>query len=182
MIDAILGTVPLPTATAARTPAGGPMSRIDSRIVTQSLARAEISTPAPVREATVVVVEGEPRWSNAVEELCAFLEVRLARVSDSADLGPVLRDRRPMAVLACMDGAGQDGGHVMKLVAAHDPDLPVMMLTDGDAALAGAADAVEEVWGLTDVVKQSAQPSAGEMVEFLFRAGQHGRCLGLMPI
>jgi len=70
----------------------------------------------------------------------------------------------------------------MKVVAAHDPELPMLMLTGGDAALAGAADAVEELWGLTSVVKHSAPPSAREIVEFLFRAGQRGRCLGLMPI
>ena len=70
----------------------------------------------------------------------------------------------------------------MKLVAAHDPKLPMMILTGGDAALAGAADAVEEVWGLTSVVKWNAPPTASEIVEFLFRAGQRGRCLGLMPI
>ncbi len=158
------------------------MSRIDRGIFAHPLTRAGISSRAPVREATVVVVEDEPRWSQAIEELCAFLGVRLAKLSDKDDLAPVLRDRRPMAVLASMDGAVQDGCHVMKLVAAHDPDLPLMMLTDGDAALAGAADAIEELWGLKSVVQRSALPDPGTMMEFLFRAGQRGRCLGLMPI
>jgi hypothetical protein len=158
------------------------MSRIDSRIFTQRLDRAGVSTWAPVREATVVVVEDAPLWSQSIEELCAFLEVRLARVSAEDDLASVLRDRRPMAVLANMDGPAQDGGYVMKLVAAHDPELPMMMLTGGDAVLAGAADAVEEVWGLTSVVQRDTLPGPGEMVEFLFRAGQRGRCLGLVPV
>ncbi|MEO8716542.1 MAG: hypothetical protein ABI369_16175 [Acetobacteraceae bacterium] len=158
------------------------MSRIDSRIIAQRLDRADVSTRALVREATVVVVEDEPRWSRAIEELCAFLDVRVALVSGEANLAPVLRDRRPMAVLASMDDASQDGAHVMKVVAAHDPELPMMMLTDGDAALAGAADAVEEVWGLTSVIKRSSPPTASEFVDFLFRAGQRGRCLGLMPV
>lgn len=158
------------------------MSSIDSRISDQRLDRPGISTRAPVREATVVVVEDRSQWSHAIEELCAFLEVRLARVSGEDDLAPVLRDRRPMAVLASMDGEGQDGCHVMKLIAAHDPELPILMLTGGDAALAGAADAVEELWGLTSVVKHNTPPSPSEIVEFLFRAGQRGRCLGLMPV
>lgn len=158
------------------------MSQIDRRIITQRLDRDGVSTRTLVREATVVIVEDGLRWSRAIEELCAFLDVRLALVSSEENLAPVLRDRRPMAVLASMDGVGQDGGHIMKVVAAHDPELPMMMLTDGDAALAGAADAVEEVWGLTSVTKRSTPPSAGELVDFLFRAGQRGRCLGLMPV
>lgn len=158
------------------------MSRIDSRVFAQRMDRAGVSTRAPIREATVVVVEDDPLWSQGIEELCAFLEVRVASVSGEDDLASVLRDRRPMAVLANMDGAAQDGGHVMKLVAAHDPELPIMMLTGGDPSLAGAADAVEEVWALTSLVQRDAPPGPGEMVEFLFRAGQRGRCLGLLPV
>jgi len=158
------------------------MSRINLRVFDQRPQHAGLSTRAPVREATVVVVEDETLWSEAIGELCAFLEVRLARVSSHLDLGPVLRDHRPMAVLANMDAAGQDGPHIMKLIAAHDPDLPIMVLTGGDAALAGAADAVKEVWGLTSVVTRDDPPGPGELVEFLFRAGQRGRCLGLLPV
>jgi CheY-like chemotaxis protein len=158
------------------------MSRIDLKIYDQRLQDAGFSTRAPVREATVVVVEDEPLWSEAIGELCALLEVRLTRVSSHSDLGPVLRDHWPMAVLANMDAAGQDGPHVMKLIAAYDPDLPVMVLTGGDPALAGAADAVEEVWGLTSMVTRDDPPGPGELVEFLFRAGQRGRCLGLLPV
>ena len=158
------------------------MSRIDTRGFAESLGLQTITTRAPVREPVVIVVEDAPRWSRSIEELCEFLEVRLVWLSTEADLAPLLRDRRPMAVLAQMDGAGQDGCHVMKLVAAHDPELPLMVLTGGDAKLAGAADAVEEVWGLTSVVQRNVPPSPGELVEFLFRAGRRGRCLGLMPV
>ncbi len=158
------------------------MSRIDLRVFAQHMHRVGVSTRAPVREATVVIVEDEPLWSEAIEELCSFLDVQLARVSSTSDLAPVLRDRRPMAVLAIMDAVGQDGCHIMKLVAAHDPELPIMLLTGGDAMLTGAADAVEEVWGLTSVVTRDGPPSPGELVEFLFQAGQRGRCLGLLPV
>jgi ActR/RegA family two-component response regulator len=158
------------------------MSRIDFRVFDPHMHRAGVSTRAPVRDATTVLVEDEPLWSEAIEDLCAFLEVQLARVSSTSDIAAVLRDQRPMAVLANMEAAGQDGCHVMKLVAAHDPDLPMMVFTGGDAALAGAADAIEEVWGLTSVVTRDTPPSAGEVVEFLFRAGRRGRCMGLLPV
>lgn len=158
------------------------MSRIDLRVFDQHVHHAGLSTRAPACEAAIVIVDDDALWSEAIEELCAFLEVRLTRVSSRVDLVPVLRDQRPMAVLANMDAAGQDGSHVMKLIAAYDPDLPIMILTGGDAALAGAADAVEEVWGLTSVVTRDDPPSPGELVEFLFRAGRRGGCLALLPV
>lgn len=157
------------------------MSRIERKFVTQYAGRTPASLHVPSCEATLVVVEGDAAWSAMIDELCSFLGVALTRVKETDDLGAILRARRPMAVLARMDGAHQDGGHVMKVVSSHDPGLPMMVLTDGDAALTGAAEAVEEVWGLTSVDKRSAPPRPGEFVEFLFRAGQRGRCLGLMP-
>lgn len=158
------------------------MSRIEKKFVTQYAGRTARGLRIPSCEATLVVVEGDFAWSATIEDLCSFLGVELARVKETDDLGAVLRARRPMAVLTHMDGAHQDGCHVMKEVSAHDPGLPMMVLTEGDAALSGAADAVEEVWGLTSVDKRGALPRPGEFVEFLFRAGQRGRCLGLMPV
>jgi hypothetical protein len=43
-------------------------------------------------------------------------------------------------------------------------------------------DAVEEVWGLTGVVKSSALPKVGALVDFLFRAGRRAGAAGLMPM
>lgn len=157
------------------------MSRIEKKFVAQYAGRTPASLRVPSCEAALVVVEADPAWSAAIEELCSFLGVELTRVKGTDDLGAVLRARRPMAVLTRMDGAYRDGCHVMKVVSAHDPGLPMMVLTDGDATLIGAADAAEEVWGLTSVDKRSGPPRPGEFVEFLFRAGQRGRCLGLMP-
>jgi hypothetical protein len=87
-----------------------------------------------------------------------------------------------MAVVAAMDAPGQDGGNVLMTVARHDPSLPVLLVTNGDPALAGAVDAVTTLWGLTEVVQPSAWPSPGELAEFLCMAGVRGNCLGLMPV
>ena len=76
------------------------------------------------------------------------------------DLGSVLRLRRPMAVVAEMDAAGQDGCHVLMTVAALDRDLPVLLITGEDPALLGAIDAVEEIWQLTSVDQMAADCSA----------------------
>ena len=86
-----------------------------------------------------------------------------------------------MAVVCELDGAGQDGCHVMKTVASHDPSLPVLILTGEDPALVGAADAVEEIWRLTEVSKAERLPGIAGLVDFLFQAGRKAGCLRLMP-
>jgi DNA-binding NtrC family response regulator len=143
--------------------------------------------PAPMplsreREAIIVVVEDDGCLSETIREICDFLEVTVRPVASAEDLGPVLAQCRPMAVLAPIEAHGQDGCHVMKTIANHDRNLPILLLTGGDPALAGAADAVEELWGLSCVMKRPILPRLGELVEFLCLAGQMGRCLGLMPV
>ena len=87
-----------------------------------------------------------------------------------------------MGVVAHLDCQGQDGCHVMMTVAQHDRSLPVLLLTGDDPALAGAADAVEELWKLEAVVKFPRLPGIGAIVDFIFRAGRKGRCLRLVPV
>jgi hypothetical protein len=36
----------------------------------------------------------------------------------------------------------------------------------------GAADAIEEIWGLTNVTKSPELPMVGAIVDFLFKAGR----------
>ncbi len=52
----------------------------------------------------------------------------------------------------------------MKLVARHSRDLPILLLTSGDPVLMGAADAVQDLWGLTSVTSTSEFPMAGQLV------------------
>lgn len=134
------------------------------------------------REPTIVVVEEDACLSETIRDICDFLEVTVRPVAGGEDLGSVLAKCRPMAVLAAVEAPGRDGCHVMKTVADHDRTLPILLLTGGDPVLAGAADAVEELWGLSCVLKRPTMPGLGELVEFLCLAGQMGRCLGLMPV
>lgn len=157
------------------------MSRIE-RAITAVRGRAAMSTRVSPREAIVVIVEETPLWSSAMRELCDYLDVRIIHLSCAGKLPAILRDNRPMAVLAGMEGAEQDGCHIMKIVAAHDPELPTMIVTNGDAAMAGAAEAVGEIWGLTSVFLPEENPGPGDLAEFLFQAGRRGRCLGLLPV
>jgi hypothetical protein len=134
------------------------------------------------REPIVLVVEDDEEYSTALRAVCDCLDVVVERMPSRDDLGSLLTERRPMAVSAAMDGAGQDGCHVLMTVATYDRDLPVLLISNDDPALLGAIEAVEEVWQLTSVVKWPRLLGIGAVVDFLFRAGRKGNCMRLMPL
>ena len=157
------------------------MSSLAEPVHVASLSRPRGTAALPRRAPLVLVVEDGTRLSEAIHELCDFLHIGVETVGGEIDLARTLRDRRPMAVLAEMDGTSQDGGYVMMRIAEHDRSLPLMLLTGPSPALVGAAEAIEELCGLSAVARHPVLPEIGEIVEFLFRAGQSGLCLGLMP-
>jgi hypothetical protein len=141
-----------------------------------------LEAPAPgARQAVVAVVEDGIRISQELWAICEFLDIAVVHVPGRFDLNTVLRGQNPMAVVCELDGAGQDGCHVMKTVASHDRSLPILLVTGNDPFLTGAADAVEEIWRLTDVTHTASLPGIAGLVDFLFYAGRQGGCLRLMP-
>jgi hypothetical protein len=139
-----------------------------------------IGTGSANREALVLVIEDDFGLSSAFRSVCECLNVAVERMPSREDLGPVLRQRRPMAVVAEIDAAGQDGCHVLMTVAAYDRDLPVLLIAGDDPTLLGAVDAVEGLWQLSSVVKWTRLPGVGALVDFLFRAGRKGGCMRLL--
>ena len=148
----------------------------------KALATHLAGTDTASRTPLVIVVEDESRIADAFHVVCDCLDVMVQPLQSSGDLAATLRESRPMAVVTELDMADQDGCHVLKSVAAYDRNLPVMVLAGTDTALLGAIDAVEELWGLSSIDKSQDLPSIGGIVDFLFRAGQSGRCLRLMPV
>ena len=137
---------------------------------------------AATRAPTVVVIQDSNELGDALDGICECLEIAVERITSYDDFAATLRLCRPMAVVAEMDAAGQDGCHVLITVAAYDQRLPILMITGDDPTLLGAIDAVEEVWNVEAVVKWPRLRGAGEIVNFLFRAGHSGNCLRLMPL
>jgi len=148
----------------------------------KALAAHLAGTDMASRTPLVIVIEDETRIADAFHIVCDCLDVTVQPLDSLADLAITLRQIRPMAVITELDMANQDGCHVLKSVAAYDRNLPVMVLAGTNTALLGAIDAVEELWGLSSVSKHQDLPGIGEIVDFLFRAGQSGRCLRLMPV
>jgi hypothetical protein len=152
-----------------------PSVRLDKQNNAEDLAH-ETKTPL------VVVIEDGVHLSDAFRSVCDCLDVAVERMSSRDDLDDMLRDLNPMAVVAEMDAVGQDGCNVLMTIAAHDRALPVLLIIGEDPALLGAADAVEEIWDLSSVVKWPELLSIGAVVDFLFRAGRKGHCMRLMPV
>lgn len=134
------------------------------------------------RQALVIIACESPTTIRQLGTVCEFLDLAVQVVHDQADLMKVLRQHHPMAVIAEVDGQYQDGFHTMKIVAAYDRDLPVLLLTDGDPVMMGAADAVQEVWNLTTVSPSTGAALAGQLAEFLFAAGRRAGCMRLVPV
>ncbi len=130
----------------------------------------------------VAIVTDNPDTIAKLSPVCEFLELRMEIVSTATDLTQVLRDHGPMAVIADVEGEEHDGFHTMKVVARHNRNLPIMVLTDGDPVLMGAADAVQDLSGLTSVTRTSGFPVAGQLVAFLFSAGRRSGCMRLVPV
>lgn len=146
-------------------------------MVTGHRARA---TDTGRREPTVLMLlDGSPT-SQGLTRTCQFLGIDVEPYDPEQSLIDVLKSRRPIAICTELEGRRQDGCHVMKIVGEYDPTLPVLLLTGLDPALAGAADAIEDIWNLTGVARWDEIPPIGDVVEFLSNAGRKGRCLSFM--
>jgi len=134
------------------------------------------------RQGVVVIVSDDTPTIQNVVPVCEFLELRVEVVSAGKDLTQVLREHRPMAVISDVDSEDQDGFHTMKMIARYNRELPIMLLTGGDSVLMGAADAVQDMWGLASVTRTSGFPMAGQLVAFLFGAGRRTGGMRLVPV
>lgn len=134
------------------------------------------------RHPLLLIVEDGDGVAAALQPICDFLDIAVERLPSEHDLAGALREYHPMGVVAHLDCKGQDGCHVMMTVAQYDHSLPILLLTGDDPALAGAVDAVEELWRLEAVVKSPRLPSIGAVVDFIFRAGRKGRCMRLLSV
>lgn len=125
------------------------------------------SAAPPRRQPSILVVEDGTGLGTAIRELCESLGIGVECPPSAEGFLRQLREQNPIAVLAELDGSEQDGCYVMMRVAEYDRSLPILLLTGADPALAGAAEAVEELWGLSAVQIRCSLPGAGELAEFL---------------
>ena len=156
------------------------MNMMSSSILSRDLNFPGSMTAAD--QGIVLIVSDDPCTIEKLAPVCEFLELRMEMASASADLRLVLQSHNPMAVITDMEGDEQDGFHVMKIIARYNRDLPTMLLTNGDPVLMGAADALQDLCGMTSVARTSGFPLAGQLVAFLFGAGRRSGCMRLVPV
>jgi hypothetical protein len=130
---------------------------------------------------SLLVITDDPGLIRGLRSICDWLDMRLEPVSSGINAGIILHQRRPTAVIIEADGAEQDGFHIMKQIANHDRTLPIMVLTYGDPALAGAVEAIQDLWGLTGVTQPTGELTVSELMEFLAKATRGAGLWGLMP-
>lgn len=158
------------------------MTHLNTRLFPDNFAPIEIATMTTVPcQAVVVVVSDSPEVASVLDNICDFLGFGIELLSTEMDLAPFLARHQPMAVVTELDGAGQDGCHVMMQVADHDPSLPILILTGREPGMAGAVDAVGDIWNLTGLIQSPDLPEIGQLVEFLFQAGRRGDCVRMVP-
>ena len=143
---------------------------------------SEEATPgvSPFAGATlpvVLVLEQHERLSRGYGHLFDYLGIRLARVRAGQALAAAVRAEQPMAILWSLDADGFDACQVLATIAEHDRTLPILVVAGKDARTVGIVEALEELWGFSEVHKFSGNPELQEVVEFLFRAGRkNGTC------
>jgi CheY-like chemotaxis protein len=120
---------------------------------------------------SVLVVRDDDRNDDFLDSICEFLDIGVEHVTSGEDIGPMLRGLRPMAVIADLDGKAQDGCHVLKMAAAYDKTLPVLLFSSNETMMLGAVDAVSEVWGMTRVM--TGMGGVGEVVDFICHAARN---------
>ena len=134
------------------------------------------------KQGVVFIVSDNPERIDHLAPVCDFLDLQVYVIASECDLLTMLRMHRPLGIIADVDGTEQDGFNTMKVVARHNRALPILLLTEGDPALMGAADAVQELCGLHSVTLTSGFPAAGQIVNFLFAAGRSAGCMRLVPV
>jgi len=137
--------------------------------------------PIPPRHA-VLIVRDTDRNNDYLDAVCEFLDIGVEHATTRDDLGRLLSGLRPMAVIADLESAVQDGFHLMKTTANYDRSLPILLLEGNDQALLGAVDAVREVWELNHVTTVTGEGGVGALVDFICHAARDRGMSGLMRV
>ncbi len=131
--------------------------------------------PDPV----VIVVEKVPALAITIAEVCDFLHIRVEQVASILEVGKMLHDIRPIAMLSEASDVDCTVYDLLMVIAGYDPGLPVLMVLN-DQAMAPddrlktrrALDAAQRLWQLTEVSRFPQRPGIRDLIDFLFLAGR----------
>ncbi len=148
-----------------------------------SMFPSHLTAATKQQEQQHILVLGNPEaLSPLLVAVCEALDISLVPLSAIYDLPLRLHQISPIAVIGVALGDEADCCGVLRTIAAHDQDLPVLMLSHDDPAVLGAIDVAEQLWGLTAVRLLSPSQDAQEMVGFLFLATRRDNTGRFLPV
>jgi hypothetical protein len=147
--------------------------------IVASAIEAPIDQPS---EPVLIVVEKTTRVSLAINEVCAFLGIRVEPVRDTAGIAGTFDELRPIGVLAVVDEIDCAVYDLLMAAAGFDADLPVLVITDGRPSTSAALHAAHKLWQLTDLTALTRGIETRDLIDFLFRAGRKSDTGRMMPI
>jgi DNA-binding NtrC family response regulator len=136
-----------------------------------NLMAAAIETTEAEFEPVVLVCEDRFLTAPSIATACRREGARAESLHSSSQLAMILSYVRPCAIISTIAFDEQDGFEVLKEVASFDRHLPILMVTGRDPVLHGALDAIEELWGLTNVSRVDEPWNAAGLKAFLARTG-----------
>jgi hypothetical protein len=143
--------------------------------------QAAVSAAEPETQ-RILVLETRPELSRTMTALCKALDIELIPIASRHDLPLNLHRHQPMAVVCVIDPDEQGSITALRSIAAHDQEMPVMIITCDDPVSLGTIDAAERLWGLTGLHCVHQIPSPQDLIGFLFQAGRRRQTGRLLPV
>ncbi len=148
-----------------------------------SIFPAQLATPAVEPEPQRILVLGRTEaLSPLLVAVCEQLDIALVPLRAQHELPMRLHQLRPIAVIGAALDVAADCCGLLRTIAAHDQDMPVLMVTQDEPSVLGAIDVAEQLWGLTAVSLVSAVQAPQDVVGFVFRATRWRDTGRLMPV
>ena len=130
-----------------------------------------------------ILLLGNPcELSPFLVAVCQALEIALVPLRGAHELPMRLHQLQPIAVIGADLRSEAACCGILRTIAAHDQDLPVLLMTEDVPEIQGAIDVAEQLWGLTTVSLFSPVQDPQNVVGFLFEATRWRDTGRLLPV
>ncbi len=119
----------------------------------------------------VLLLGSLPAQRPDLMQMLGTLDITAMAVRSHHELPFRLHHCHPLAIISDLPPESRELSAALRCIAAYDPDMPVLMLTEDAAATLGTIDAAEQLWGLTHLQREPPAAAARKLMEFLAFAG-----------
>lgn len=114
--------------------------------------------------------------------VCDALDIALVPLRALHDLPLRLHQLAPVAAVGARFHSEAECCGVLRAIAAHHRDLPVLIMAADEPPLLGAIDVAEQLWGLTAVQLLSLAHDPQDVVGFVYQATRWRGTGRLLPV